>query len=224
VSNPIILVGSCGKNRDAGCLDAIRDTWGKDSRIPYRFFIGKDCAVRADDELVFPDVLDGYFAQNAKHQAALSWAVQNGYDYVFLADDDTFIHTRRLLESGFEGHDYLGNAKDTPHPPAEHGVSHDYCHGGCGYWLSRKSCENVIRASFDLSRPDHRIDDQWFGLVLKDAGILPEHDPRYSMGSSYEFRQDPVLPSNDKITCHLSKSMGVYDKWWMVDSYRGALG
>ena len=221
---PIILIGSCGKNRDAGCLDAIRSTWAKHSAIPYKFFLGKDCSIRQDDEIVFPDVADGYFEQNAKHQAALRWAMKEGYTDVFLGDDDTFLHTERLLASGFEGYDYLGNAKDTPRPPTPHGVAHDYCHGGPGYWLSRRACQAIIEASFDFRRPDHRIDDQWIGLVLKNAGILPSHDLRYSLGSSYGFRQAPVLPGNGIISCHLSKTMGVYDKQWMLNAFWVASG
>lgn len=219
---PLILVGSCKKNQDAGCLDAIRETWAKDSEIPYRFFLGKDCIATHDDELVF-NVIDGYFEQNPKHQAALKWALDHDYTHVFLCDDDTFVSPKRLLRSGWETAHYRGNMKDTPRPGEECGVEHDYCHGGCGYWLDAESMRAVVAAEFDLERPDHRIDDQWFGLVLRDAGILPEHDYRYSMGTSYGKAEPPVLPTNDVISCHLSRTLGNYRPEWMRDSYLQSL-
>ena len=219
---PIILVGSCKRNQEAGCLDVIRKTWARNSALPYKFFLGRGCSTTHPDELVF-DVMDGYFEQNPKHQAALQWALDQGYTHVFLCDDDTFIHTKRLAASGFKDADYRGNMMGTPRPPDECGVEHDYCHGGCGYWLSAKAMRVIVKAEFDLSRADHRIDDQWFGLVLRDAGILPEHDPRYSMGNSYGKGEPPVLPTNDKISCHLSQTMGVYRPDWMSDAYRDSL-
>ena len=216
---PIILAGSCKKNRDAGCLDAIRQTWAKSPSMSYMFFLGTGCAAPQNDELVF-GFPDGYFDQNAKHQAALAWALSQGFTHVFLADDDTYIDTGRLFSSGFEAHDYVGNAVGTPRRGQPCGVDHDYCHGGPGYWLSKRACQVIVDAPFDLNRPEHRIDDQWIGLALKEAGILPVHDPRYSLGTSYHFRQEPVLASNANISCHLSKIMGVYKKEWMIDAHR----
>ena len=216
---PIILVGSCKKNQ--GNLDAIRQTWGKNSAIPYKFFMGEGCVAKYPDEFVV-NTPDGYFHQIEKHKAALAWALAQGYNAIFLADDDTFIHTKRLLAS-YNGEDYKGNTFDTPRPPDPYGVPWDFCHGGPGYWLSEKAARIIIAAPKIKDENPAPIDDQFFAKVLLEAGIVPVHDPRFSMGRSYGRKEFSVTPNNDIISEHLSWTMGKYEKAWMHTAYAKSL-
>jgi hypothetical protein len=216
--NPVILVGSCKKNQALGNHDAIRETWGRDSVLPYKIFMGRGCIAQHADEIVL-DTPDGYFEQCEKHKLALAWALEQGYDPIFLADDDTFIHTKRLAES-YQGEDYKGNTYNTPRPPDLCGVDWEYCHGGCGYWLSAKAAALLIASPrVDETISPAPLDDQLFGKILLDAGITPVHDFNYSMGISYGRTEPSVTPSNNVISVHLSHTMNKYQKEWMHDAY-----
>lgn len=219
---PVILVGSCKKNQALGNHEAIRETWGGNSALPYKIFMGRDCVTYHNDEIVV-DAPDGYFDQTEKHKLALACALKQGYDPIFLADDDTFINTKRLAES-YQGEDYKGNTHNTPRPPDLCGVDWEYCHGGCGYWLSAKAASILVASpKVDEHKSPSPLDDQLFGKILLEAGIIPVHDFRYSMGTSYGRTEPPVTPDNDTITVHLSKTMNEYKNEWMHDAYAQSL-
>lgn len=197
---PIILVSSCYRDQKNGNNQAIRDTWGKDSAIPYKIFIG-DMPPTADDEVCLDYCPDGYFSLPVKTAQSLRWAMLRGYNYFFRAFTDTYIDTRRLLKSGFEGQSYRGN-------PC--GFYRDlFMHGGPGYWLDLWAAQIVACASDQAF--EQKFEDYWVGHLMMNHGVAPSYDFRLSMGNSYDRRENMVLPSNDIITEHLSDSGNRYD-------------
>jgi hypothetical protein len=122
-----------------------------------------------------------------KAQAMRRWALEYGVDYLFKADCDTYLSPKRLLASGFEGHDYSGHFPSYPQVgvipvvPGERG-KYSYASGGVGYWLSRRAMEAMVEAPYDEKRLDDRgypAEDLWVSNVLFPQNIFGYHDPRY---------------------------------------------
>lgn len=220
ISRPVILINSCKTNRDRGCNSAIRETWGMRARIPYYFILGKgnEPWYGIYDELFF-NVIDDYWGQAWKNRESLRWALAQGYDRFFLAADDTYIDTGKLLASVPESEDYIGNCKGTPAIGQKDGVSFSYCHGGPGYWVSKPGAQMLACSEIDTDKfIHHRLCDQWVGGAFEKAGLNPIHDYRYSMGHSYGFAQPQVRNDNEMITCHLGSGPGAYQPQHMKDA------
>lgn len=225
MKNPVILVNCCKKNRDLGCLNAIRESWASRAEVPFMFFLGQGCDpfYGAFDETIL-DVKDDYHGQSWKNREAIRWGLKQGFTNFFVCCDDTYIDTHKLQLNVPEG-DYVGNCKGTPKPGAVDGVPYDYCHGGPGYWISERAARLIVAAEINTDKNiNHRLCDQWIGEVLYKNGILPVHDSRYSMGKSYGFKEQPVLNRNENISCHLSLGPGDYDPEWMREADRTRLG
>lgn len=204
-SKPIILISSCRRDQENGNNQAIRDTWGHRSVIPYRFFVG-DVPPVADDEICLDYCPDGYFSLPCKTWGSLKWAFENGYTHYFRAFTDTYIDTERLLASGWEAHDYYGN-------PC--GFYRDlFMHGGPGYWLGLRAAQIIINQGYEKALGE-KFEDYWVGKLMMEHQVPPAYDFRLSMGSSYSRREPMVLPTNDIISEHLSDSGNKYDKMSM---------
>jgi len=138
------------------------------------------------DELLF-SLPDSYKHCTFKVREGYRWALDNSFDFVFQGCVDTYIDVQRLLDSGFENYDYIGD---------NHGFA--AC-GGKGYWLSKKALEIC---------KDSHVDtwawDSWTGSILGKAGIQLHDDKRYA---AY-----PTIPrvDNNIITSHLNISPEVY--------------
>ena len=83
-----------------------------------------------DDEVLLP-VPDDYAHLTYKAREVLRWAIQRGYDFIFMCCPDTCINLERLMASGFQRHDYTAR-------------SIGYGKGGNGKWMSRKAAALVI--------------------------------------------------------------------------------
>ena len=129
------------------------------SPLPYKFVYG-DVKTQAGvseraplaDELFFP-VNDTKEYMVQKNKAIFRWALENGYDYVFRACDDSIVYPERIIQH-FEvlaKHDYAGTmcgyGKLAGTPPGE-GIFAlrylDYMHGGVGIWLSAKAMNLLL--------------------------------------------------------------------------------
>ena len=153
---------------------AMRMTWLGDAikaGMDYRFFLS--------DTISMTDKL------KQKMNFALK---QCFYDYMFSCFPDTYACPERLLLSGFESFDYFGSVFKYDNPG-----STLYCHGGAGYFLSRKAME--IAANNPTS---YLNDDCWLGDVLSREDV--------SLGHTEDFRQHEGSPlrSNNVVTSHLS--------------------
>lgn len=209
---PIILISSCNRDRRNGHNQAVRDCWAHFSPIPYKFFLG-DLEPERDDEVGLPWCPDNYFSLTQKTQESLRWALDQGYDWFFRAFTDTFIDTVRLASFAQEiPHitcDYIGNTSFSPRIL--------FCHGGPGYWLSRRAAELVVQAP--RQGEFEKMEDQFVGEVMMKHSIKPIVETRFSMGQSYGMCEPAVLPHNDIITCHLSNWCNKYVNEWMYQAY-----
>jgi hypothetical protein len=118
----LVIIPSCARDREGQHHQSnlLR------GRIDYRFFLGVGHSSPAEDEVILP-VRDDYVALPAKVRAAMQWALDHDYDYVFKCDRDTFIHGDRLAKAVPIGEDYVGLV----------GNEGDCAGGGAGYWVSR---------------------------------------------------------------------------------------
>jgi len=144
------------------------------------------------------DIPDGYFYSTHKFREACRWALTQGYDYVFQVLTDTFVIPYRLIDSGFEQHDYVGTANN----------ERTAIGGGAGMWLSRRALQYLVNTPVDMW-----VHDGWAGKILLKNGIGLVHDGRYTnLGHG-------KIP-DDLITVHIANTPTVYDPRVMFDLYR----
>lgn len=171
----LIAIVTCHRYRERA--KAQRDTWIPDvapaalatgHNVDVRFFLGrpdKPHTLQADEVQVDAD--DGYLGLPEKTREVYRWALAQGYDFVFKADDDSYVVPSRLLTSGFEQHDYSGRLRGPsgryPAPYAS----------GFGYWVSARAIRILAEASIDGTLPNerHQAEDRWVGNTLQSAGI-----------------------------------------------------
>jgi hypothetical protein len=146
--------------------EVIRETWG--SRLPehvdLKFFVGgENCPPLKSDE-VWVDAPDTYGLLVYKVREMIRYAFEHGYEYLFLADTDTFV-----LPSLFAVEvpaEYCGELFPA-YPPFS-----EYMAGGHGVFLSRHACEFLSHARiadpyFSPLDPEMEIgEDQWIGKCL----------------------------------------------------------
>ena len=136
-----------------------------------------------EDEIAL-DVADSYAYLVHKVRASRAWAAEQGYDYIFKVDTDTFVIPPRLVSSGFESHDYIGARFALTGPEdvylrkvMDNYKQGHYTQGGPGYWLSRRAYERTIMAPIVSL-----CEDVWTGVTLHAQGIQPHNDSRYEWG------------------------------------------
>ena len=171
----------------AGRIEAVRATWFADAKkfasVTARFFYGKPWREGAEDE-VFLDCPDDYAGLSAKVKAVCRYALDNGFDYLVKADDDTILYIDRLLRSGFDTVDQMGYFGCT------HTAGHCSCYAtGMCYTLSRRAMEMVVRAPIT-----HWAEDLWVGRVLRDGGIRPRHNAGWLPGFDKHYVAFPLPP------------------------------
>jgi hypothetical protein len=166
---------------------AVRDTWWNRLNGDHRFFFGHTNDVLLNDEISLP-VSDSFRFHCDKNKAMLSWALQQGYEWVFRCDDDTFIKADQL-EIPEKG-DQVGWGPEL-------GNWHNYITGGAGFWLSRAAVELIVNSPTTKTHED----DLWIGRdILEKSSLDRVHDPRYYPSPTHTIEIDK-LP-NDWITCH----------------------
>jgi hypothetical protein len=125
-------------NRNNDRVSALRDTWLRDvaafsSHVDYRLFYGRagdSHAVQQDErDVVTFDLPDDYAHLPHKTVAVCAWAKARDYDFIFKADDDSYVWVDRLVL------EILSNRQ------LDYGGFRHACvaGGGPGYWLSRKA-------------------------------------------------------------------------------------
>jgi hypothetical protein len=179
----LIAVCSCQGDAENGNHDAIRSTWGKDvaaAGADLRFFVGRrspDYQPKPDEVLIdweqpktcehpWWQCVEGccidYWQKNIKEN--LRWSLQQGYDFTFECENDTFMVPSKLMALDFARYDISGcffpldtpiGTRTTyqmwPHSPTRNPTSdwrvYPYPNPGVGYFLSRKAAEIVLNAT-----------------------------------------------------------------------------
>lgn len=244
----LIAILSCESYRINGNNQAMHDTWlpyvANEASVDYKIFMGQGSKCDKEDE-VFLNVPDGYQYVTYKARAMHKYAADHGYTHIFKCYPDTYVCLSRLMASGFQKYDYVGNFACRP-------VAGPYCTGGAGYWVSRKAYENLIdahiptedviiesssRRPLRIGRSPRRLelptttrvvhntlmwaDDKWTGEILAKLPTLKSyHDLRYEenvLGAGPE-------EGNQTISIHLSRwrkegQAAHYDKQWLYDKH-----
>jgi galactosyltransferase len=179
----LIAIKSCARDLQSGSHLAIRESWGRDAAQygDLRFFIGQypqDCALSQDEVVLNTD--DSYQGLAFKTKKILEWSSFHGYDFTLLADNDTFIMPNRL--QGFEHCDYSGSVARN----REQSNMFWFCHGGYGYFVSRRLAESVSK-----TEPKITDEDRFVGQVASNNKITPRekivgfHFPVGAYGTRY---------------------------------------
>lgn len=192
-----ILIAIHGSHSQPEQMQAQRETWLRDlSGADYKFFLGQPEGDEPD--VVYCPCPDGPLYSDAKRihrtwilnqktEGIVEYALENGYDYVFKCDDDTYVRPGLLLVSGFEQHDYSGFTEK--HYTRETGW-YRWAQGGAGYWLSRRAMEAIAEHGLrTIPAEDFAV-----GHALAKHGIHPHRDERYT--------PTMALSRSDWITTH----------------------
>lgn len=169
-------------------------TWLKN--LPHKFFVGNGReSTPLVSSTVYLDAPDDYSNLPLKVQAMCQWVLRQNeyYDFVFKCDDDYYAIPQRLLGSDFRMWNYYGHVR-FPYGENAHIA---YCHGGAGYWLSRKSVKVVAEGDPKHFLPG--IEDGAVARCLAEKGIFPHHDERYRLDFHYPTRENDWVNSH-KIT------------------------
>jgi len=199
-SRVLIAVLSCHTLRHYE--QAIRDTWGHDvpTDVDLRFFLGLP-SISAEPDEVFLSVGDTLQDLTHKTVAVCTWALAQGYDYLFKCDLDTLVRPLGLLQSDFRLWDWVG------------GQNSFFASGGAGYTLSRRAMRAVV---------DHQVEtgpaeDVNTAHALLAQGIALHADSRF------KFYPGATL-DQDTITYHLSSVKGWSAKATPEDMHQAYAG
>lgn len=197
--NLAIGIQSCKNNADR--RNSIRNTWLRDvpNDLRVSFFVGEeDC----QDDVVSLKCKDSYEDCWIKQFEMIKCL--KDYDYVFFCDDDTYVVVDRLLNSGYQNHDYVG----CPCYVSEGNIM--MAHGGAGFWMSKKAMNAAIEVGLD--HPSFRkniFSDRTVAYLMDIAGVKLHGDCRYNLGKYMNNRGFcNILPnsSNKYITTHFVNS------------------
>lgn len=186
-------------------IDGVRRTWWRDiSRLTTdhevvgKMFYGRGLGRELLPDEVVLDVSDEYGNLPTKMLAIYQWALEQGFDYVYKCDDDTFVYVERLLNSCWQEHDYYGFAD----PDFDYDAQ--YISGGSGYFLSRKSMQLMVNGG----PPQHWAEDFWSGKILRGAGIVLAKDNRFlvSHDNQHFINIDTLPEKHDYISLHACSS------------------
>lgn len=167
-----LAIQSCAAYRDR--RDGMRTTWLRDKpdHVDACFFVGggTDC----DDATCLP-CGDAYADCAAKQFEMIRHC--RDYDYVFFCDDDTYVVVGRLMESGFQQHQYMGC------PCRVDEGNFVMAHGGAGFWMSRAA----MAAALEIGPGHPRVvpttfSDRLVGNLMTVAGVPLWGDYRFNLG------------------------------------------
>lgn len=210
MNEPKILVAILACHKNWQHCDYQRITWLKNLKIDHRFFFGRGAHEFQKEDEVRLDVPDDYDNLAWKSRGMFEWAVKHDYDFLFKCDDDTYVHPVRLLDSGFERHDYIGESKTVD------GLGKFMAAGG-GYWLSRKALDILVNSPkeqhfkprhLSLNGPSIWQEDRWVAEVLHANGIRPVNDQRYTSKelannetviAKWEYKSEQMLEEHQRI-------------------------
>jgi hypothetical protein len=214
----LIAVKSCQHDMERNDHQVIRNTWGSAlAGADLQFFIGLQDGeieevpnLEADESRVMAP--DDYDSLTLKTIEIVRWARKLKYDYVFLADTDTYLIPWRLMTSGFENLDFGGlttkefgkifRYSGRTRGGKDFTISNCYpwCSGGYGYFLSKKAMDLILAAPTPTDPVMIWCEDMFVGQILgpeiekkniKAAGIenfrnMSWHFPQGEYNSGYD--------------------------------------
>lgn len=206
----VLLVTNTGNDIDKrGHNDGIRDTWLRQWKPDHRFVYGNQRGEPRDEGeiVVEDDTEDSYHSAARRTRGAAQYMLDNGYDFMFKTDVDTYVSVPRLFATPFWDHDYYGYIVDGSY----------YCSGGSGFWISRKGAHALAAAL-----PQNGYEDVWVGETLVKAGIHAAHDKSFVAVDQHgpPFKWDNPAAWENVTTTHLGRGTGHYNPEWMRECHR----
>lgn len=173
----LLALVSCHSREDFS--DAIRNTWLPlaPRELDVKFFRGRGAKRPPKEDEVFLDCGDAYLDLPEKVKAIVTWAYDNGYDYVAKVDDDVVVKPKEWYE-GFSRADFSG-WRDPGCKPGEIGTP-----WGFFYVMSRKSMELIKKAPLPGREGSthnyvHGNDEAWISTILHCNSVFLHSDNRY---------------------------------------------
>jgi len=154
-------------------IEALRETWLRDveafkGHVTAKLFYGSPHPRGPLADEVQLSCPDSYEFLPQKTIEICCYALENGYDFVFKADDDSYVWVDRLIRELMENcFDYAGY------------LNANVCTGGPGYWLSKRAMKVV-----SAYKPKHWAEDVTVGHAMSEANITPVMLPNHHSGFS----------------------------------------
>lgn len=171
------------------------------------------------DEIVLPEVDDGYLGLPWKTTESLRWAMDRDYDYVIRGFEDTYLMPNRIADADWTGIDAAGWDFGCGPCPAHPNISHMNCPlGGAGYITSRKAIEAILDPSNCSLNPlysSHWGEDTMVGWALTNAGIKLFDDDRWKWDYATPFGWN-----KQKFSIHLCDRGRKYDPAEMIAAHK----
>lgn len=212
----LVAVKGCERDCQNGFHQAIRDTWAKDVEgADVRFFVGEGRLPLKDDEIRL-SCADDYLSLPHKTREILSWALDRDYDYIFLADTDTYIIPSRLWYTDWEKFDLTGLFNGViGKPNATEGKYWAWISGGNGYWLSSRAARIVRDHPYTGDWAEDRITGQALGPYFQNGQLTAQSHEDYGFHTdgNYWFT---------RVTSHYC-TQGLqrkFDVSWMYNRYK----
>lgn len=157
--------------------DRLRDTFDADRKKPKGYQDPTRDIPTAQVDEIHVRALDSYMSVSFKAQQIVRYALEQGYDLLFMIDDDTLVFPLNLWA--------VINMYDLSNKTYAGAPTGDF-HTGNMLFLNRVGMELVAKA-----KVSHYADDLWIGRVMKDAGVptfnIPElksdFGPRYMVSA-----------------------------------------
>lgn len=223
MKNPIVLITSCGRDKERGYHDAIRQTWGKNSPVPYRFLLGQGNTAEPD-EVVF-DTPDDHAHVTSKTKLGHAWACEHGYGHALQVFSDTYVNFKPMLESDFASHHYVGlfrgTSPETDNSKPDRQGRYNYASGGPGYWVSPEGSAALGAAEIEDVSLLWWAEDLWAGTALGRAGFYGHNDERYRLEATWylDYVRAGRISTRLIFGLHLGRGTGIYDPQWMLDAH-----
>lgn len=200
----LIVIGSYVQGALKGENQAVRETWLTGCPYPHVFVhSGEKRDGWLPDEL-FTGTPDDYFEYMQMNRASMQYALDQGFDYIFHCDRDTYARPENFAVTRFEHYDYMGYPLSSPNHP---GLI--YGSGGAGCFFSRKAMQAIVDSTVHDPYGDIAV-----GMALADAGIPLWHNPRMMIW------RVPMTKQNGMVSCHLSLGTRNYDPAWMREVHQ----
>lgn len=152
-------------------------------------------------DIIYVPANDDYEGLPQKTQQLFEYFLRtHQFEYLYKCDDDTFVHLDRLM-SRLNQDQYVGRVNTW-----ERDGKSSYAEGGAGYILSRRAVELALD-KFVFREDLKGAEDVFVALALRDAGIRPVQDDRFS-----QWPTPCPTKTNDQITCHYIREQAQVDE------------
>lgn len=195
-----VLVKSCRlfEDRRYACSHWAAELF--DAGIPTYFVVGGQERNCIEAAILETNSGDAYADNSVKLRAAIDCLLKSipGIEYLFIVDDDTFVHPRRWLLHEPAGEFECRLYRPKTYQERRLNRGRPWALGGGGWWMSRRVCE--LYAEHAAQRCSW--DDVLATAIAQDHGVEIVDRPELYGGDGYTKERDRVAAHNRFITSH----------------------